>query len=76
MCMSPHEMSDARIKAIIGYYEGDLDEAKETGDEKAIKCYEAKIANFTAILTERAAHAASTPDSVPVTEPTKELAAA
>ena len=76
MCMSPHEMSDEGIATIIGYYQGDLEKAKEAGDEKAIKCYEAKIANFTAILTERAAHAASIPDSVPVTEPTKELAAA
>lgn len=48
MCMSPHEMTSARIEQIIENYKRYLEE--DPGD----RYWEGKIENFTAILKERA----------------------
>jgi hypothetical protein len=48
MCMSPHEMSSARIEEIVQWYKEDLE--ADPGDRYA----QGQIDNFTAILKERA----------------------
>lgn len=58
MCMSPHEMTSARIETIVASYRQRLEESANGTGEKldpwTVRTWTGKVENFEKILKERA----------------------
>lgn len=54
MCLSPHEMTSAKIEHVIEVYKESADKARERGDLQGERYWLRQVENFLKILKERA----------------------